>query len=1258
MENSKTWRELNSEETSARGGTQCLVYPKNLKDHIFSTRTSFQKASDFFNNCCLVIAVIAGFILNGALKDPLGEIAKKWKIIQFLDKENISGHKALNLLDKELEILFLALELNPNICQNISIVGPKLSKHFQSNIAIYRFDHQIFESKPIHQFPTIFDDTLPMISLIFTSNEGENHVDLIRDIVQVQKLYRKYFCFYCNKIRSETSHRHVCFKRYNLLCRSCKFHKPSDTTYISEFNSSRFCLMDSNFKSLTCDRCPVTFRSKNCQKRHDSICHTQYFCSLCQKWSTTSSTGDFKTWEQLRDHHDCQKKRCHFCYEFSYRDFHACKILEKKLPTHYSNLGFLKIYFSNDLKGVPLIAACFVESGQQNQKSGQFENKIWINDDFILTPPPQSFGSENFDFTYCPNLKVLKKPPPRFQKLPEIPNFKAENFGQKIIIDIFKMAEFFNTCIVTDNDSLNFILASVLELGIVPKITVQNSSDIMKILIPKVCPVIFRNVQCFIKTNPRDYIQSFDLKIKHQFFPHSVVTMPEFVKIDYTPKLENWVDFSDNSELVHQKQKYLENIKEFRPIEALINFVVYEAKVLSLVCLKFSKEFYSIQQKLCKFFQINPGKNRFLMPVFSWNTDTISSLGFELFKIYSMKDSSDIRSLPTDYSIAHRNTSLGEHELISWLNYKYNLDLRSTYTHKFGQRNFNFLVPDATYESHPDDLPSNFPYRSVFYLGCYYHFCQKPGCLAPGPGTNTRTSNFRDAEKKIRDFERKYPNYAPAFICWEHEWQVLRKKAKIRKFLDSKNFIARPSFGRLKPRNSLKGSLGFPTQLSWTQLENPTEKAVLADISSFYPYCATFDLPIGSPTILMHQDLKNLTFKSGKIVLDGSEIFGIAQVIVYPPKGLNLPFLLYTTKDNRSVCPLCANCAENFKNICNCKSNSWCDVYTSYELIYAQSLGYNFEFLEFWKWPKREPVLKTFIEILALEKVLASGKPNLVGKDLEDWISKINNKYDLKITANDFQLNERTRQIVKFILNSFIGKFSQKPIYKNLVYVRSKYEIFDLYEKGQILGFPYIGDKITIVEHENNERKPDKKSSVILGAWILSISRVIFHKFITLVNQHPKTKLLHFNTDGIFLAMPKNFDLAQILPFGHEIGQFKIDIDDISGFWSLSRANYCYSKKIGEESLFKATVSGFNLSSHCLENKISSQVYENSFKAFLQSRVSVFKIEQSKRKKRKLSHPATYSRVKMKFATKLSKTRVCIYESNTIVTRPFGYINK
>ena len=409
----------------------------------------------------------------------------------------------------------------------------------------------------------------------------------------------------------------------------------------------------------------------------------------------------------------------------------------------------------------------------------------------------------------------------------------------------------------------------------------------------------------------------------------------------------------------------------------------------------------------------------------------------------------------------------------------------------------------------------------------------------------------------------------------------------------------------------------------------------------------------------MKEELKDLSFKNGKIMLEGEEIFGIAQVIVYPPKGLNLPFLLFTTKDNRSVSPLCANCAEKFKDICNCKSPSWCEVYTSHDIIYAQSLGYDFDFLEFWKWPKREPVLKKFIEILALEKIRASGKPNLKGKELEEWVSKINNKYCTKLKGDDFQENKRTRQVIKFILNSFIGKFSQKPINKNLIYVRSKFEIFDLYEEqGQILGFPYIGDKITIVEHENKERKVDKKSSVILGAWILSISRVIFHKFITLINDHPKTKLLHFNTDGIFLALPKKLDLTKILPFGAEIGQFKIDIDNICGFWSISRANYCYSRNIGEKMLFKASVSGFNLSSYCLENVINSQVYETCFNEYLKNKISSFKIKQSKRKKRKLSHQTTKEITEMKFATKLLKTRVCVSTSESIVTRPFGYIKK
>ena len=221
------------------------------------------------------------------------------------------GHRALSLLDKELEILFLNLDLNEETCQNVHKIGPKLSKHFKSNIIIYRFDH-IFENEPIFQFPKIYDDTLPVINLIFTNNGGDNHIDLIEDISQIQKIYHKYFCLYCNKTRSEKSFRHICFKRYNLLCRACKFHKPSENTYICKFNKDRLCLLDNSFEPTKCDRegCYVTFRSQKCKKKHDAICHTQFYCNSCKKWSTTGN--DFNTWEKLRDNHDCKKKKVPF----------------------------------------------------------------------------------------------------------------------------------------------------------------------------------------------------------------------------------------------------------------------------------------------------------------------------------------------------------------------------------------------------------------------------------------------------------------------------------------------------------------------------------------------------------------------------------------------------------------------------------------------------------------------------------------------------------------------------------------------------------------------------------------------------------------------------------------------------------------------------------------------------------------------------------------------------------------------------------
>ena len=1281
MDKARAWKNVHNTPGTFQTGSGEVDYPEAISKHIFST--SNFPYSLIFKNMCLIVAVFCGFILNHYLNDPLSDLGQKWKLIKSLEKDNRSGKISAKYLEREIDILLLKLDLKRAECTNMSKVAPLLAEHFNVNIVIYK--HEVAMSMvPMFLFPMSFDEARPTISLICSTNDPINHIDLIRDISKIQCLFNKYYCFYCKSIRSYKTFRHICLRRYNTLCRSCKIHKNSPKTFINHLNKKRFCIQELDYPNdKYCDRrgCGVQFRSSKCELLHDTICPTQYFCNKCSKWSTVGK--GMKTWQELEHYHDCTKKRCKICHLIADKDFHGCKISESNFPKHYANLGFINIYFTTSTfdcincntnntcsfhslnnDRIPIFAVCYFESGKNGDNSGHFKRKIWAHESIKY----ENKGDE-LQYKYS-ERKINRSPPPSFKNCKVTYKISSSTkLVPKLVYELLTEEEFSNTCFVTDSESLSSILEALLSLKITPKILAHGNAEILKISFPRLAPILFRNVEHFIKVKDTDYIKKFEINSeKELFFPHKVAT-PPFFDSCMIPEINCWIDFSDDKRILDAKNSFFGQKTHFNFGNDLADYVSFKVRVLAKVCLIFSQELLNIQKSMSKYFKKNPKNGEFWLSAFSWKCDTISSLSVEMFRIFGLRDS-DVRSLPTDWNINDRNTSIGEFELISWLNFKHKIKLRSTYTHKYGQLNFSGLIPDATISSETI-LPDSFKYRSVFYLGCYFHNCTKIGCPTRKSPLNSKgVHNQRkinldkiDAINDIKNFELKYPKYAPAFYIWECDWSKLRTKGEISEFLCAEKFIPRPKYGRLQPREALRGSLSYPVQLSWTDQGDPNYKTALLDISSFYPWASKFDLPTGEPKIIMREGLEELVFKNEKLWLNSCEIFGLAQVKVFPPEDLLIPYLLYKCKDKRSLSPLCANCAEKLKKKCTCNNRTWVGCYSTIDICYANLLGYRFQFLELWQWPKKQFVFKDFVNVLAREKIKSSFDLSSKGES-DNLLESINSDLNLKNTplelvSSDFSPNRRRREVCKFLLNSQIGKWSQKTLNTNFVYVQSREELCDLYqnESGEILGFPLIGKNIVIAEHLNYQRRPDKRTSAILGIWTLSIARRYFHYYLTKIQSENKLKILLFDTDGVYLAMPKDFKIDQILPIGPNIGQFKIDEDNIKGFWTLGRGNYCYSKIIEDKLSFRASVKGFSLSSFSIQDKINNKVYQEAFIAYLENRKSTLFLKQQRKKRKNLHTPSQKYTIDMKFSTCLLKTRVCVVKNSIITTEPFGYLS-
>lgn len=156
------------------------------------------------------------------------------------------------------------------------------------------------------------------------------------------------------------------------------------------------------------------------------------------------------------------------------------------------------------------------------------------------------------------------------------------------------------------------------------------------------------------------------------------------------------------------------------------------------------------------------------------------------------------------------------------------------------------------------------------------------------------------------------------------------------------------------------------------------EKGYYYDVNSLYPYVmANFDMPIGKP-------IKNYIKDSSSF--DIQNFFGFIKVKVKCPDSLYIPFLTVKDKELGLISP----------------TGEWKDTYFSEEIKYALTLGYQFEYIDYYQF-ERGIIFNNYVE-------------SIYNKRLE---SK--------------KLNSSLSNVFKLLLNSLYGRFGMKNSqYKNV----------------------------------------------------------------------------------------------------------------------------------------------------------------------------------------------------------------------------------
>lgn len=459
------------------------------------------------------------------------------------------------------------------------------------------------------------------------------------------------------------------------------------------------------------------------------------------------------------------------------------------------------------------------------------------------------------------------------------------------------------------------------------------------------------------------------------------------------------------------------------------------------------------------------------------------------------------------------------------------------------------------------------------FQGCFYHGC--PSCFPNRNQVHVRHEplTMKDVWERTRDkIDRLKAHGFTVKEMWECEWRRLKEEdEQVKAFTDSLEIIP-----ALDPREGFFGGRTNATCLA--RKAEPDEQILYDDIMSLYPFInKNSEYPVGHPTFIDHPNTTDIT-----------KFFGLAKVKVLPPKGLYHP-VLPSRHGDKLTFPLCRTCLQQeqpksmHERIWSCAhtreeralTGTWCTP----ELLKALQKGYEILYIyEVWHFRQRSTNLFTqYINTFLKLKVEASGWPSHVGDDpakRQRFIDQFLMKEGIALDPDKIEKNEGKRALAKLMLNSFWGKFGQRPNMTKCAQFSSASEFFNfLNDDSAVVSHLQLINEDIIEAFFNNKKSCDEAQvnvNIFVACFTTCMARLELYSALDLL----KERALYFDTDSVVYTWKEG---QPMVPRGNFLGNFEPELqegDDIREFVSAGPKNYAYTTRQGKQ---VCKVRGFTL---------------------------------------------------------------------------------
>ena len=672
-------------------------------------------------------------------------------------------------------------------------------------------------------------------------------------------------------------------------------------------------------------------------------------------------------------------------------------------------------------------------------------------------------------------------------------------------------------------------------------------------------PLIFKDSLCFLPIPLASFAETFNLtQLKKGFFPHEFNLPHHQSYVGQIPALE----FFDPEGMSEKKKKELEewhadqvrrNVKyDFQ--QEMEAYCRSDVALLQAGCEAFTKEFQS-----------HAGFNPFISCV------TIASACHLFWRKQCLKEETIAVEPLNGWRGANVNHSI---KSLQWLFYKEHCipkqgvcPDRIKHVRNGGEQRVTCV--EGCYFVDGYDPQTQTVYE---FNGCFWHGC--PRCHPENRHAKHAVNPDRTMEELWRatlakEAALRLGGYTLE-VMWECDWDVLTQHdPAVKQFVTTLQLVE-----PLQPRHAFFG--GRTGAVSLHAKAEGAEEIRYVDVTSLYPYVNKNAVyPIGHPTIFTNPRDQDIT-----------NYFGIALVDVLPPHNLFHP-VLPVRSGNKLTFPLCASCVNEQQNKPMLERSDVCNhtpeermlrgTWSTPEIKKAVEKGYHLlKIHEVWHFEKQqEGLFRDYVDTWLQLKQEAAGWPRwcVTEEKKQQYLSQYREKEGIDLDYESIQKNPGRKQTAKLMLNSFWGKFGQRPNKPKTVTIMQPSQLFALlFNSHKKLATLRIcnEDVLEAVYTELDENVvPSNKTNVFIATFTTAWARLRLYEALDVLQK----QVLYYDTDSVIYRWKPGQPSISI---GDYLGEMTDELqgDVIEEFVSGGAKNYGYITRGGKT---ECKVRGFSL---------------------------------------------------------------------------------